>query len=118
MRAHRLVCNVSYPLLQVKKSDVNFLWAQFTELNAYLSQRAQNPREYTAYMAEVAALKTCMKGEGENDHGEIVDVPISADLEALLRRLNDRIQTLYEALPSNTMLIVLTGLGDTSTVRR
>ncbi|CAM6105826.1 unnamed protein product [Calypogeia fissa] len=118
---HAIVCNSDDDVLaktvkEVKKPDVNFVWAQFTELNTYLSRRAQSQNEYSAYMAEVAALKTCRKGDG--DQGEIVDVPVSADLEAVLKQLNGRIESLHEALPSNTMLMVLTGLGDTASVRR
>ncbi|KAL2610813.1 hypothetical protein R1flu_022505 [Riccia fluitans] len=116
---HAIVCSSDHDVLtkaakEVNKPDVDFVWAQFAEVNTYLDRRAQNPEQNAALVAEVAALKTC----SEDDLDSLVDLPISREFEAILSKTDERVKALHNALPNNAMLIVLTGHGDTLCVRR
>ncbi|KAL3682017.1 hypothetical protein R1sor_000039 [Riccia sorocarpa] len=116
---HAIVCSSDEDVLmkaskEVNKPDVDFVWAQFAEVITYLDRRAQNPEQNAALVAEVAALKTC----SEDDPDSVMDLPISREFEAILSKTDERVKALHNALPKNTMLILLTGHGDTLCVRR
>lgn len=93
---------------------MDFVWTQLADVNTYLDRRAQNPEQNAALVAEVAALKTC----NEDDPDSLIDLPISREFELILAKTDERVKALYDALPVNAMLLVVTGHGDTACLRR
>lgn len=43
---------------------------------------------------------------------------VSSELQAILQHMDKRVMNLFTALPTNGLLIISTGHGDTATVRR
>ncbi|KAG0606128.1 hypothetical protein M758_9G116100 [Ceratodon purpureus] len=111
---------------EVKKTAVDFVWAQFSELNAYYEDQARATENWSTRMAEMAATMTCSKldkskslAEGKDSESEAEACRVlSEGLQTILARLDDRFKKLYDALEPNTLLIVATGHGDTASVRR
>lgn len=108
---------------EVKKPAVDFLWAQFTDLNVYYEDQACATENWSARMAEMAATMTCNRSENSKSidtkpEAEAGCGVLSEGLQTVLARLDDRFKKLYDALEPNTLLIVATGHGDTASVRR
>ncbi|KAK1263013.1 Small RNA degrading nuclease 5 [Acorus gramineus] len=97
---------------EVKKGKVNFIWTQFSELNSYFTKQAQDPDKFNTQVAERVALATC--GAKSRKKGATV----SSELKDLIIKMDNRILSLYNALPTNCMLIIATGHGDTAIVKR
>lgn len=97
---------------EVKKTAVDFVWAQFTDLNAYYEDQARATEDWSIRMAEMAAIMTCKQEPGS------AGISLPEGLRTVLARLDDRFNKFYDALEPNTLLIVATGHGDTSSVRR
>ncbi|BBN16200.1 RNA exonuclease [Marchantia polymorpha subsp. ruderalis] len=117
--AHAVVCSNDEEVqtkasAEVNKPEVDFVWTQLADVNTYLDRRAQNPEQNAALVAEVAALKTC----NEDDPDSLIDLPISREFELILAKTDERVKALYDALPVNAMLLVVTGHGDTACLRR
>jgi RNA exonuclease 1 len=101
---------------EVRKPAVDFVWAQFTDLNAYHEDRARATEDWSSRMAEMAATMTCSKTESKDTKPEAEGA--CEGLQTALARLDDRFKKVYDALEPNSLLIVATGHGDTASVRR
>ncbi|XP_057834287.2 small RNA degrading nuclease 5 isoform X2 [Cryptomeria japonica] len=101
---------------EVKNENVNFVWTQFSDLDSYYEKQSRNAETVNAQAAEMVALATCsekfVKGKKK------FRCTISIELEAILEHMDRRVQKLFTALPTNGLLIISTGHGDTHTVRR
>lgn len=113
---------------EVKKTAVDFVWAQFTELNTYYEDLARGVDNWSTRMAEMAASMTCDEfskswnlssdASSTQDLESTTKLMLPAQLQAILACLNDRVTKIHSALPPNTLLIVVTGHGDTASLRR
>ncbi|KAL8110374.1 small RNA degrading nuclease 5-like [Apium graveolens] len=100
---------------EVKNEKVHFVWAQFSELNAFLKKQAEDDAKLKEKLAEMVALITCTKlSRGR----KTIKCKITSELKDILHQLNTRVKALYTSLPTNTMLIICTGHGDTAVVQR
>ncbi|KAI3886409.1 hypothetical protein MKX03_036696 [Papaver bracteatum] len=97
---------------EVKNDKVHFIWTQFSELNSFYKRQADDTEKVNVKVAQMIASLTCHK------KSKGLRYPISSELKAVLKRTDTRIQSLYAALPTNSMLILCTGHGDTAIVRR
>ncbi|KAK7845684.1 small rna degrading nuclease 5 [Quercus suber] len=100
---------------EVKNDRVHFVWTQFSELNSYFRKQAEDAEKLNGRLAEMMSLLTCHK-KSANRKG--VKCSIKPELKEILTRLDARIRSLYATLPTNTMLIICTGHGDTAIVHR
>ncbi|KAL5560469.1 hypothetical protein UlMin_036680 [Ulmus minor] len=98
---------------EVKNVKVHFVWTQFSELNSYFKKEANNPDKLNQKVAEITSLLTCKSGNRKS-----TKYAVSSDLKEVLIRMDARIRSLQAALPTNTMLVICTGHGDTATVYR
>lgn len=99
---------------EVKNERVHFVWTQFSELNSYFKKQAGDPEKLNAKLAEMMSLLTC-KSSASKKGGKCKATP---ELKEILARMDARIRGLHNALPTNTMLIVCTGHGNTAMVYR
>jgi len=81
-------------------------------LNAHFQSRADDPQKLNSRLAEMISLLTCNKKSGLKKSN------VSPETKEILKKMNERVQSLYAALPTNAMFIVCTGHGDTSIVHR
>jgi RNA exonuclease 1 len=102
-------------LFQLKNEKVHFIWTQFSELHTHLKKQAEDSDSLNKKLAEMIALHTCEKSSSK---GKGLKSNVSAELKEILTRMDNRIHKLYKSLPTNAMLIVCTGHGDTAVVRR
>ncbi|KAG9458204.1 hypothetical protein H6P81_002712 [Aristolochia fimbriata] len=100
---------------EVKNEKVSFIWTQFTELNSYFMKQAEHGDELSRLVAEMIALLTCVNGSKKEANISSVMTP---QLKDLLTRIDDRVKSLYTELPTNSMLIICTGHGNTAIVQR
>ncbi|KAK4801461.1 hypothetical protein SAY86_021948 [Trapa natans] len=98
---------------EVKNERVQFVWTQFTELNSYLDKQARDSEKLNARLAEMVSLLTCQKNSSKRKHDKC-----KPELKQILARIDSRISCLHAALPTNAMLIICSGHGDTAIVRR
>ena len=113
---------------EVKKATVDFVWAQFADLNAYYEDQARATENWATRMAEMAAIMTSNKLDkskcrsedksSKPDSAEEACRVLPEGLQTELTRLDERFKKVYDALQPNTLLIVATGHGDTASVRR
>lgn len=92
---------------EVTKGNIQFIWAQFSELDAFFKEQAEDTEKLNTRLVEMASSRT--KGTYNN---------LNSDLKKILIRMDTRIRNLHSSLPTNTMLIVCTGHGDTALVQR
>ncbi|XP_026393174.1 small RNA degrading nuclease 5-like isoform X2 [Papaver somniferum] len=97
---------------EVKNDKVHFIWSQFSELNSFYKRQADDIEKVNVKVAQMIASLTCHK------KSKGLRYPVSSELKAVLKRTDTRIQSLYAALPTNSMLILCTGHGDTAIVKR
>lgn len=102
-------------LFQLKNEKVHFIWTQFSELHSYLNKQAEDSDSLNKKIAEMIALHTCQKNHSK---GKGPKSNTSAELKEVVARMDNRIHKLYKSLPTNAMMIVCTGHGDTAVVRR
>ncbi|CAL0317100.1 unnamed protein product [Lupinus luteus] len=100
---------------EVKNDKVHFIWTQFSELQSYLKKQAEDSEILNKRLAEMMALLTCQK---DLTKGKDLKLSASSELKQILGRMDARIHKLYMALPTNAMLIICTGHGDTAVVHR
>ncbi|KAI4307191.1 hypothetical protein L6164_030404 [Bauhinia variegata] len=100
---------------EVKNEKVHFVWTQFSELNLYLKKQAEDLEKLNRRLAEMMSLLTCGKSAKK---GKGIKLNVSAELKEILARMDSRIQSLYASLPTNAMLMICTGHGDTAMVHR
>lgn len=98
----------------MKNERVHFVWTQLSELNSYFKKEAGDPEKLNVKLAEMISMLTCNKSG--NKKGSKSN--ITPELKEILARMDARIRGLQNALPTNTMLIVCTGHGDTAIVHR
>jgi len=99
----------------VKNDKVHFIWTQFSELHSYLKKKAEDSDSLNERLAEMMALQTCQKN---SDQQKGFKLKAPAELKEILARMDARIHNLYLSLPTNAMMIIFTGHGDTAIVRR
>ncbi|KAI3873621.1 hypothetical protein MKW92_037813 [Papaver armeniacum] len=97
---------------EVINDKVHFIWSQFSELNSFYKRQADDTEKVNVKVAQMIASLTCHK------KSKGLRYPVSSELKAVLKRTDTRIQSLYDALPTNSMLILCTGHGDTAIVKR
>ncbi|KAI4337907.1 hypothetical protein L6164_016271 [Bauhinia variegata] len=100
---------------EVKNEKVHFVWTQFSELNLYFKKQAEDLEKLNRRLAEMMSLLTC---ENSTTKGKGIKLGVTAELKEILARMDSRIQNLYTSLPTNAMLIICTGHGDTAIVHR
>ncbi|KAK6939976.1 Exonuclease, RNase T/DNA polymerase III, partial [Dillenia turbinata] len=113
------VCSDDEALLkatkEVKNEKIDFVWTQFSELNSYFKRQSDDTEKLNTKIAEMISLLTCnQKSVDRKD----VKCKVNSELKDVLTRLNTRVQNLYSSLPTNAMLIICTGHGDTAIVQR
>ncbi|KAJ6845952.1 small RNA degrading nuclease 5 isoform X2 [Iris pallida] len=100
---------------EVQNEKVSFIWTRFSGLNSYYNVQAQDSERLKFRLAAITSLLTCKESSTREFAKRSV---ISSELKDILGYMDARIQKLYNALPSNTLLIVSSGHGDTAIVRR
>ncbi|KAG6774295.1 hypothetical protein POTOM_021648 [Populus tomentosa] len=100
---------------EVKNDGVHFVWTQFSELNSYFKKQAEDEGKLNGKLAEMISLLTCEK-KSTNTKG--MKCSMTPQLKEILTRMDARVRCLYSTLPTNTMLIICTGHGDTAIVNR
>ncbi|XP_010999831.1 PREDICTED: small RNA degrading nuclease 5 isoform X2 [Populus euphratica] len=100
---------------EVKNGGVHFVWAQFSELNSYFKKQAEDEGKLNGKLAEMISLLTCEK-KSTNTKG--MKCNMTPQLKEILTSMDARVRCLYSTLPTNTMLIICTGHGDTAIVNR
>ncbi|KAK4273945.1 hypothetical protein QN277_017244 [Acacia crassicarpa] len=100
---------------EVKNDKINFVWTQFSELHSYLKKQAEDSEILNKRLAEMISLLTCKKNSAK---GKDIKLRATSELKEILSRMDSRIEALYKSLPSNAMLIICTGHGDTAIVHR
>ncbi|WCJ43443.1 Polynucleotidyl transferase ribonuclease H-like superfamily protein [Euphorbia peplus] len=106
---------VSKTVKEVKNDRVHFLWSQLSELSLYLKKQADDEGIFNAKLAEMISLLTC---ENKSSNRKGIRCRVSSELKEILTRMDARVRSVYSALPTNAMLIICTGHGDTAIVRR
>lgn len=106
---------LSKTIKELKNEKVHFIWTQFSELHSYLKKQAEDSESLNTKLAEMIALNTCQKSSSK---GKVPKSNISAELKEIVARMDVRIHKLYKSLPTNAMMIVCSGHGDTAVVRR
>ncbi|KAK3032423.1 hypothetical protein RJ639_037150 [Escallonia herrerae] len=105
---------LSKAMKEVKNDKVQFVWAQFSDLNSYLKKQAEDVEKLHTKLAEMIALLTCNKSSTSR---KSIKYSVTSELKDILGRLNARIRSVYSSLPANAMLIICTGHGDTAIVQ-
>ncbi|XP_017230778.1 small RNA degrading nuclease 5 isoform X2 [Daucus carota subsp. sativus] len=100
---------------EINNEKVHFVWVQFSELNAFLKKQAEDDAKLKETLAEMIALITCKKLTRRK---KSIKCQITSELKDTLHGLNTRVKALYTSLPTNTMIIICTGHGDTAVVQR
>ncbi|WZZ74781.1 hypothetical protein YC2023_086151 [Brassica napus] len=107
---------LSKAMKEVKKRGSQFVWTQFSELNTHFQNRADDPEKLNSRLAEKISLLTC----SDDDSGlkKRRKSKVSPETKEILKKMDERVNALHAALPTNAMFIVCTGHGDTSIVHR
>ncbi|KAI7741230.1 hypothetical protein M8C21_023840, partial [Ambrosia artemisiifolia] len=106
---------LSKTIKEVKNEKVHFVWAQFTELSCYYKKQAEDTEALNKKLAEMIALLTC---NDESKARKSIKYTVTPGLKDVLHRLNSRIKNVFSNLPTNAMLILCSGHGDTAIVQR
>ncbi|KAK4481329.1 hypothetical protein RD792_012214 [Penstemon davidsonii] len=99
---------------EVKNDRVHFIWTHFTELFSYFKKEADDDEKLDRKMAEMISLLTCSKSNGKKSIG----YKVTSELKDILSRIDSRVKSLYSCLPSNAMLVICTGHGDTAVIQK
>lgn len=100
---------------EVAKSNVQFIWAHFSELDSYLKKQAEDSEKLNARLVKMTSPRSCYQN---SSCSKGINYSPNSDLKKILIRLDARVRNLHSSLPTNTMLIVCTGHGDTAIVHR
>ncbi|KAJ0694024.1 putative exoribonuclease II [Helianthus annuus] len=106
---------LSKTIKEVKNEKIHFVWAQFTELSCYYKKQAEDTEALNKKLAEMIALLTC---NNKSKSRKSIKYTITPDLKDVLHRLNSRVKNVFSNLPTNAMLILCSGHGDTAIVQR
>lgn len=93
---------------------VQFVWAQFSELNSYFMKEAEDTEKLNRKLAEMISLLTCKDARNTKR----LKNNSNSEAKEILRRIDTRIRSLYSSLPTNAMFIICTGHGNTAIVQR
>lgn len=99
----------------MKNDRVHFVWTQFSELYLYLKKQVEDEAKLNGKLAEMISLVTCDKKPANRKD---IKSSVSSELKEILTRMDARVRSLCAALPTNTMLIICSGHGDTAIVQR
>ncbi|KAG8378162.1 hypothetical protein BUALT_Bualt08G0109300 [Buddleja alternifolia] len=99
---------------EVKNDKVHFIWTQFTELFSYFKKQADDDEKLNSKIAEMISLLTCSKSTSKKS----ITYKVTSELKDILSRIDNRVKSLYSCLPSNAMLVICTGHGDTVIVQK
>jgi len=94
---------------------VHFVWTQFLELNSYFKKQADDEGKLNGKLAEMISLLTCEK---KSAHRKGMKCSLTSELKEIPPQMDAWVRCLYSTLPTNTMLIICTGHGDTAIVHR
>ncbi|KAL6492925.1 Small RNA degrading nuclease 5 [Orobanche gracilis] len=100
---------------EVKNERVHFIWTQFSELFSYFKKQADDEENLNAKLAEMISLLTCNNNSTDT---KSIAYNVTSELKDILSRTDKRVKSLYSSLPSNAMLIICTGHGDTAIVQK
>ncbi|CAH8356794.1 unnamed protein product [Eruca vesicaria subsp. sativa] len=103
---------LSKAMKEVKNRRSQFVWTQFSELNTHFLTRADDTEKLNSRLAKMISLLTCSASEKRPKS------KVSAETKEILKKMDERVDALHTALPTNAMFIVCTGHGDTSIVHR
>lgn len=92
------------------------MWTQFSELSSYFKRQAEDGEKLQKKLAEMIALLTCNKES--TGSRKRMKYNVNSELKDTLSHLDARIRSVYSSLPTNAMLIICTGHGDTAIVHR
>lgn len=84
-------------------------------MHSYFKQQAEDEEKLNSKVAEMISLLTCHK---KSTRRKDISYSLTSELTGILTRMDAKIQSLYNELPTNAMLIVCTGHGDTAMVQR
>ncbi|PSS17492.1 Small RNA degrading nuclease [Actinidia chinensis var. chinensis] len=99
----------------VANDKVHFVWTHFSELNTYFKKQAEDMERLNGKLAEMMSLLTCDKNSTRRKG---IKYSVSSELKDILSRLNARVKRLHYSLPTNAMLVICTGHGNTAIVHR
>ncbi|CAL5417533.1 unnamed protein product [Camellia sinensis] len=100
---------------EVTNKKVHFVWAHFSELNSYFKKQAEDTEKVNGRLAEMISLLTCKK-KSTSRNG--IKYKVTSELKDILSRLDARIRCLHSNLPTNAIIVICTGHGDTAIVHR
>ncbi|KAK6938328.1 hypothetical protein RJ641_031836, partial [Dillenia turbinata] len=100
---------------EVKNEKTHFVWTQFSELNSNFKKQSSDTEKLNTRIAGMISLLTCNQKSVDR---KAVKCKVNSELKDVLTRLNTGVQNLYSNLPTNAMLIICTGHGDTAIVQR
>ncbi|XP_010519377.1 PREDICTED: small RNA degrading nuclease 5-like isoform X2 [Tarenaya hassleriana] len=106
---------ISKAVKETKNNRSQFIWTQFSELNAHFQRKADNSEKLNTRLAELISLLTC---NDKSNPKKSRKSSVSSETKEILKRMDARVHALYTALPTNAMFIVCTGHGDTAIVHR
>ncbi|XP_059632924.1 small RNA degrading nuclease 5 [Cornus florida] len=106
---------LSKSIKEVKNEKVQFVWAQFSELNSYFKKQAEDTEKLNGRLAEMISLLTCNK---KSTSKKGIKYSVTSELKDVLTCMDARVRSLFCSLPTNAMLIICTGHGDTAVVHR
>ncbi|KAK6114985.1 hypothetical protein DH2020_007254 [Rehmannia glutinosa] len=99
---------------EVKNDRVHFIWTQFTELFSYFKKQADDEDNLNTKIAEMISLLTCSSSTGRKK----IAYNVTSEMKDILSQIDKRVKSLYSCLPSNAMLVICTGHGDTAIVQQ
>ncbi|KAK9109078.1 hypothetical protein Sjap_017138 [Stephania japonica] len=99
---------------ELKNEKVHFVWTQFSELYSYYKRQADDLDKLKEKVAEMISLLTCKK---KHSGRKSLRSTMTSELKGILTRVDSQIHKLYASLPTNGMLLVCTGHGDTAMVQ-
>ncbi|KAL0326089.1 UNVERIFIED_CONTAM: Small RNA degrading nuclease 5 [Sesamum radiatum] len=77
-------------------------------------KQADDDENLNTKLAEMISLLTCSKPTGRKS----ITYNVNSELKNILSRIDNRVKNLYSCLPSNAMLVICTGHGDTAIVQK
>ncbi|XP_050364219.1 small RNA degrading nuclease 5 [Argentina anserina] len=106
---------LSKAVKEARNEKVHFVWTQFSELQRFLKNQAEDAEKLNVRLAQMISMLTCHKKSGDKKG---IRWSLTPELKEILICLDTRIRALYAELPTNAMLILCTGHGDIATVDR
>ncbi|KAJ8450370.1 hypothetical protein Cgig2_004827 [Carnegiea gigantea] len=99
---------------EVRSDKVHFVWTQFSEISSHLKKQADNEENFNSRLSELISMQACQNKSSARK----VKCSLPSGLKEILTQTNSRIHKLYSSLPTNAMLIIYSGQGDTAIIHR